>query len=249
MRDESTWTESLPAILDDWIQRLALHRALMGHRDAIRSELGSWLELVAGAADGDIAASHELYKLVALHARELGAQARPPSAVLLQLLDLGAAIGRHHGEVDQQLQDILQQMAIVAVDAHSLGNAERLEAGHERRLREGAPVVQLGGCVLGFMIGPMRPQIIDAIAGRMLRICAGTGASLAILDISGADDDDERFHRTLRDFFVADTGGKIDRLIITGARNPGLTRAGLESVGADMGRISLRDELTAEMLG
>ncbi len=238
-----TQGERHAAILDDWMHRLKQHKAVMGHRDAVKSELGSWLELIDLAAGGDEAAAHELYKLVALHARAHGSDARPPSAVLLQIFDLEAALAAA-SPIDDATQGVLQQVKTVAVDAHGLGNGERIQASHDRQLRDGAPVIRAGDRVIGFLIGPMSPGNVDAVVGRVLRVCVGTGATTAVLDIAGAEGESERFHRILGDIFSADEGRRIQKIVITGAADPDASRERLAAIGADLERIEVRAEAT-----
>src|SRR5262249_24101454 len=63
----------LPGILEQWIAALEGAHVLMGPREAVSSELARWIALIGPAIEGDQASSHELFKLVAFHARGLGA--------------------------------------------------------------------------------------------------------------------------------------------------------------------------------
>src|SRR5262245_17915994 len=78
----------LPGVLEQWIAALEGAHVLMGPREAVASELARWIALIGPAIEGDQASSHELFKLVAFHARGLGGDGRPASAALMQILVL-----------------------------------------------------------------------------------------------------------------------------------------------------------------
>jgi len=216
-------------ILEVWLDRLETRRWLLGPREAVRAELSHWLALLA---EPDRASRHELHKLAAFHARQLGVDGRPASAAIGQVLELGRVLESHDSEL----------LEIVA-DAHALGAEERARAAHEQVLRDRAPLVRLGGGrILGFLIGPMSPDLMDAMLGRLLREAAMVEATHAILDLGSAEEDDDRLHRTLDGFLRTKVGQRL-HLVILGARDAAKTRAALAAVGADVARVSFFDHL------
>ena len=112
-----------------WLARLEEAHVTMGTREAVGHELGRWLDFLGPAADGDESIAHELYKLVAFHARNLGAEGRPASAALMQVLLLEDAVNEAVPE-PKLLARVLREVTRVVADAHSLGSSERAKNRH-----------------------------------------------------------------------------------------------------------------------
>lgn len=237
MKDLRALITARDAILADWIARLSEHRVLMGSREAIAAELSHWLTHLAPAIEQDAATAHELYKLIAFHARQLGLEGRPASAVLTQLLDLDDAIVAQLGPLPEAVQVVLREMMRVATDAHALGQSERLNAGHRQRLREASPIIHLdSNVVIGFLLGPMDPANIDGMFGRVLRESLRLAARVAVIDLFGADEPDDRLHRTVEGFLSSDAGKRLT-LNLTGVADIDAMKLALETVGADITRV------------
>jgi hypothetical protein len=133
---------------------------------------------------------------------------------------------------------ITREMLRVAADAHALGTREQQEARYHRQIRDFTPLVHLEGgrTVLAFLLGPMTPDLIDAALGRLLRECARNEATTAVIDMFGAEADDDRFHRTIRALLEEPPGRKLT-LVLTGLRDAETTRAALSNLGADVARV------------
>ncbi|MCC7384500.1 MAG: hypothetical protein IT384_21815 [Deltaproteobacteria bacterium] len=225
-------------ILARWLDLVAKEEVLSGSREALESELSGWLELLeAASAPGP--SRHELDKLVAFHARSQGLENLPASATALRVHLLEDAARDVHGELPPELHSQLKWMLRVAADAHALGQAEHLENRHHREIRDFSPLLRLDDdTVVAFMLGPMTPELIDAVTGRLLRDCAATGATTAVLDVLGAQPDDDRFHRTIVALLESDVGRRL-KLVLSGLRDVEGTRAALGRLGADLARLEL----------
>lgn len=221
-----------------WISALEQAHVLMGARDAVSSELSRWLALLGPAMEHDQAAAHELYKLVAFHARALGAEGRPASAALMQiwllqdLMPPGAA-------------PLMRELGKVTADAHALGAAERAKNRHQLEIRDFSPVVRLGDeTIVGFLLGAMESDLIDAMIGRLLREAARSGADHVVLDCFGAARDNAVFHRTVEAFLRHEIGIRLT-LILAGLRDPDATRAALTALGCNMERVRFEQDINA----
>lgn len=225
-------------IVAAWISGLEKAHVLMGPREAVSSELSRWIALIGPAIDGDQASAHELFKLVAFHARALGAEGRPASAALMQiwilqdLLPPGASA-------------LLREIGKVTADAHALGSAERAKNRHQLEIRDFSPVVRLGEkTIVGFLLGAMESDLIDAMTGRLLREAARSGAELVVLDCFGAARDNAVFHRTVQAFLRHEVGCRLT-LILAGLRDPEATRAALTALGCNMERLRFEQDINA----
>jgi hypothetical protein len=196
----------------------------------------------AAAASGDAEARQELLALVALAARRLASEGRPASAAVLRCLALEdalfAVLGPDHG-----LDRLARELVRVAADAHQVGHAERERERMKRRLIDATPVVRLGErAVLGFLLGAMDADTVDALMGRVMRVAVGTGAPRIVVDVAGAPPDDDLFHRTVLGFLASEVGHRR-HLVITGLRDPERTRAALAALGARLEGLTLAGEL------
>src|SRR5262249_44785256 len=143
---------------------------LMGPREATKNELSRWLDYVGPAADGDASSSHELYKLVAFHARSLGAEGRPASAALMQVVLLEDIVREAMKETPKALSQVIRELMRVVADAHALGSSERAKNRHNLEIRDFSPVIRVGEkTIMGFLLGNMDADLIDAMMGRLLR--------------------------------------------------------------------------------
>lgn len=235
-------------ILGDWISKLEAAHVLMGSREAIAHELERWLEYLGPAAEGEQSGAHELYKLVAFHARNLGAEARPASAALMQGILLQDALASTV-ERAPRLLEILREVLRVIADAHALGHGERTRNRHSLEIRDFSPVIHLGArTVMGFLLGPMDGDLIDAMIGRLLRETARTGAEVVVLDTFGAARDNDTFHRTVQAFLRSEVGGRVN-LVITGLRDIEATRSALKAIGCNMERLSFQADVNTAIAG
>lgn len=237
-------------LLETWLQALEAERALSGSKEAAAAELGTWLALLEPAAEGDEPAQHELFKLVAFHARSLGFEGQPASLVVLRVELLQEALRTAGGtEPAPALRAVVRSMLRIAADAHALGAAERLTAKHHREIRDFSPLVRLDEqTVLAFMLGPMTPELIDAITGRLLRECAMIGAKTAVLDVFGAAADDDRFQRTIAEL-LRQPPAKNLTLVLAGLRDVEGTRAALSGLGVDPARVRFTATLSEYLHG
>lgn len=230
-------------LLEGWLGRLGEGRLLMGKREAVAAELETWLGLLAAALSGDAASEHELYRLVALHAKALGAESRPASATIMQILVLGDSVEESEISDKPKALKMIREMTRVSADAHALGQSERLRDKHEDELCSKTPMVRLGpDRVLAFMIGPMTSRIIDSLFGRVLRECARVETHEVWVDLLGADPDDDRFHRTVAAFLESEPA-RATRLVLTGARDPEQTVRAIAALGTDLSRLRVLPKL------
>lgn len=230
-------------MLDAWVRRMAAAKVLMGEKEGIEAELSGWLELLDRAVAGEAWAETELSRLVALHARNLGAEGRPASAVLMQIILLDETL-QEVGRADQT-RELIQHLLRLVADAHEAGVTQRLTAKHRKRLSAMAPVIRLGDrAVVGFLLGPMQPELLDALVGRVLREAVRSGAKVAVIDCLGADRDDEIFHRTIAAMQKQPPGDRL-RLILTGLRDPDRSRQELERFGVDLERVQVEEDINA----
>jgi hypothetical protein len=231
-------------VLADWVQRLEHAHVLMGPREAVAAALDRWLAHLGSAADGDTGAARELYKLVAFHARALGADGRPASAALMQALLLQDALETVLG-AQAALRNVMREICRVVADAHALGHSERAKNRHHLEIRDFSPVVRLGErTVLGFLLGAMDSDLIDAMAGRLLREAARSSAERVVLDTFGAARDNETFHRTIQAFLRSEVGCRV-HLTLTGLRDPEATRASLAALGCNMERVHFEPDVNS----
>jgi hypothetical protein len=215
-------------------------------RATLASELDGWLTLFLDAAAGDGAAREELAALVALAARRLAGEGRAASTAVLRCLALEdalfAVLGPDHG-LDRLARDLVR----IAADAHQVGHGERERERMKRRLIDASPVLRVGErAVVGFVLGSMDADTVDALMGRVLRVAVGSDAPLLVIDVAGAPPDDDLFHRTLRGF-VASEHAHRRRLVVTGLRDPVRTRGALTALGVPEGRVELRGDLGATL--
>lgn len=232
----------LAPVLSSWLTRLGRAHVRGEDPGAASAQLSGWLALLHAGSEGDAGAHAELLRLVAFDARNHGAEGRPASVPLTRLLLLEDALldvlGPHHG-----FAHLTRALLQAAVDAHGVGLADRLRQRHERELIQSTPLVRLGDrAVLGFLLGPMVADNLDALFGRLLRVCVGAGAPLAIIDLAHAAPDDDLFHRTIKGFAESPDAPSV-RLILTGLRDPETTRAALSALGCPLGRITLEPAL------
>lgn len=235
----------------EWLSRLEAAHVLMGAREGVGIELNRWLSQLGPSADGDLSAAHELYKLVAFHARGLGAEGRPASAALTQALLLEDSL-RSLVEITPPLRDVLREILRVVADAHALGHSERAKNRHHLEIRDFSPVIRVGErTIMGFLLGAMESDLVDAMIGRLLREAARTDADRVVLDTFGAARDNDTFHRTLQAFMRSEIGCRVN-LVLTGLRDAEATRAALQALGCNMERIRFEPDINtaiSEMLG
>jgi hypothetical protein len=231
-------------LLEAWLRRLNDDKLLSAKPEAMAALLGAWLAQLEPAAAGDAASAHELMKQLAFHARELGLEGRTASLAQLQILaldDLLLSRSAALGAGLAPLRRVVREATLVVADAHALGLAERLRAGHHRQIRDFTPIVRVAeDVVLGFLLGPMSADLIDAAVGGLLRAAASAGARTAILDIFGAGPEDQRFYRTIESMLAANT--RI-RFVLTGLPDPARTQAALAALGIDLSRITFEPRL------
>lgn len=233
-----------------WIERLEKAHVLMGAREAIAAELLRWLVHLGPAAEGDQSAAHELYKLVAFHARALGSDGRPASAALMQALLLEEALASvMTGGTPKPLALVVREILRIVADAHALGAGERAKNRHHLEIRDFSPVVRVGEkTIVGFLLGAMDSDLIDAMIGRLLREAARTGADDVVLDAFGAARDNDTFHRTIQAFLRSEIGIRV-RLTLSGLRDAEATRAALERLGCNMERVRFEPDINAALAG
>ncbi len=207
----------------------------MGPREAVASALERWLTLFFPALEGDQASAHELYKMVAFHARGLGGEGRPASAALMQIVLLEEALG----SASSQTRELIK----IVADAHALGASERAKNRHQLEIRDFSPVVRLGEkTILGFLLGAMDSDLIDAMTGRLLREAARSSADQVILDCFGAARDNPTFHRTVQAFLRHEIGCRVT-LTLAGIRDVEATRAALLQLGCNMERVHFEPDV------
>jgi hypothetical protein len=194
--------------------------------------------------EDDEASTHELHKLVAFHARSLGAEGRPASLAMMQIELLGDALhGPEAAPLDVRTSKVLREIARIVADSHALGAMERAKFRHQLEIRDFSPVIRLGETtVVGFLLGAMERELIDAMIGRLLREAARTNADQVILDCFGAARDNETFHRTIQSFMKHEVGCRI-HLTLSGLRDTDATRTALTSLGCNLERLQFEPDI------
>lgn len=240
-------------LLDAWLTKLEAAHVLMGAREAAEAELGRWLSYLSQAASGDDSAERELFKLVAFHARGLGAEGRPASAALMQAVLLqDVVIGIYGAKPGSPappsgLLAVLRELLRVVVDAHALGSSERTKLRHHLEIRDFSPVIRLGSkTIVGFLLGAMERDLIDAMIGRLLREAARTHADEVVLDVFGAARDNETFQRTIQAFLRSEVGCRI-RLTLSGLRDAEGTKRALAALGCNMERVRFEPDVNTAL--
>jgi hypothetical protein len=227
-------------MLDSWISRMASAKVLMGDADALRAELSAWLDLIERMRGGESWAEAELMRLVSFHARNLGAEGHAASAALMQIVLLEESLE----EAGQSIRPLAIALMRLVVDAHGAGAAQRLAAKHRTELVRAAPVIRIGErAVIGFLGGPLHPEILDALFGRVLRECTRMGAHVAVIDTLGTNPEAELFYRTIEGLQRMPPGDRL-RLIITGLADPDAIQKQLSRLEIDMSRIVLRGDVS-----
>lgn len=229
-------------LLDAWLSQLARDKLLMADREALRAELGAWLELLERGAAGDAGAHAELLRFVALHCKGLGYDGRPASAVVMQVTGLEDALVARGTPPDSKLRSIAREMIRVAADAQALGQSERLQERAQNELKHRSPVFRLPTAVVGCLVGGMRAELMDSLLGRVLRECTRHGLDQVILDLSSADEPDDRFFRTIQGLFTSPDVPPVS-VTLTGLRDLDSARAALQKLGVDTRRLRLSGEL------
>ncbi len=227
--------------LNAWLERLQSAGVTMAQPDAAASEFGGWLELLTRAADGDASAEGDLYRLCAMHGRRLGQEGRPASAAILQPLLLADTLMAEQGN-DHRFTRHVRELVKIVADAHALGQTERLESRQNKMLRTSTPILRTSGVVLGWIVGPMLADTIDAIVGRLFAECAAAGAERAVLDLSTAHAPNDVFFRTVAGYTKSDLAPKY-RLVLTGVEDADAMRASIAALGADTGRFDIHARL------
>ena len=197
--------------LEEWLDGLAGAGALIGGREATTARLRGWLPWLEAAVTDD-AARAELLRLVALDARNLAGEGRPASVAITQVLLLEDAWASPSTET----RSLVRLLIRVAADAFALGLRTAQEAEHAALLGRRLPVVPIADRWLGYLLGPMVPEVIDGVMARLLHAAAASGARQVALDIAGATAPNEVFFRTLEGFSVTNTGS-IEVLTLTNA--------------------------------
>jgi hypothetical protein len=242
MSATETLEKARGAIAESWVTRLEAAHVLMGSKDAIQSELARWLAHLGPTIDGDASQARELYKLVAFHARNLGAEGKPASAALMQALLLDDAVREGIGS-EASVRDVMREVMRVVADAHALGASERAKNRHNLEIRDFSPVIRVGDkTIMGFLLGAMETDLIDAMIGRLLRETARTSADVVVLDTFGAARDNDTFHRTVQAFMRSEVGCRIT-LVLTGLRDPEATRTALKALGCNMERLRIEPDI------
>jgi hypothetical protein len=235
-------------LADAWLERLEREHVLMGQREATRSALERWLDYLGPTAEGDQSTAHELYKLVAFHARNLGAEGRPASAALMQIILLEDALKETLPDPPSAITGVVREMMRVVADAHALGSGERARSRHHLEIRDFSPVIRLQDkTILGFLLGAMESDLIDAMMGRLLRETARSGADVVVLDTFGAARDNELFHRTVHAFQRSEVGCRVT-LVLTGLRDTEATKAALRATGCNMERIRFEPDVNSAIV-
>jgi hypothetical protein len=230
-------------MLDAWIARMAAAKVLMADERALRAELSGWLELLDLVIAGEKWAEDELSRLVSFRARNLGAEGRPASACLLQIMLLGDVLAEAQPEARAASKRLIEEMLQLVADAHEAGVTQRLAAKHRARLATVAPVFRLGErTVVGFVIGPMIGELLDALFGRLLREASRTDATVMVVDCFGGDDEGEVFYRTIAGVQKTPPGDRM-HIVVSSVKSNEVARRGLERAGADMLRVRLADDV------
>jgi hypothetical protein len=181
-------------------------------------------------------------RLVSFHARNLGADGHAASAALMQVILLEDAF-EEAGQREQTKKITLHMKRLVA-DAHEAGVAQRLTNRHRADIARTSPVIRIGErAVVGFLSGPMHPDLLDALFGRVLRECARMGANIAVIDTLGMSTDDDLFYRTIQGMQSMPQGDGL-RLILTGLADPEAARKGLLDAGANLEKVVIRPDVS-----
>jgi hypothetical protein len=214
----------------------------MGDMDALRAELATWLDLMDRMQRGEPWAEGELMRLVSFHARNLGAEGHAASAALMQVLLL-EEIYEEHGR-RKETRPITAQLLRLIADAHEAGVAQRLVSKHRSEIARSSPVIRIGDrAVVGFLSGPIHPDILDALFGRVLRECTRTGAQIAVIDTLGTNPDDDLFYRTVEGMLRTPPGDRL-KLILTGIGDPDVMYGKVSSRSIDASRLALRNDVS-----
>lgn len=228
----------LDPVLAAWLGHLEANQVQMAPLAGLKSELSGWLKLLA---TDDLADRDTLMRQVAFHARNLGAEGRPASAAVMQALLLEDGL-RAAGVDPSPWAPRIREMVRVVADAHALGASVRLQRSfHERLVR--APLVRIPGrAMVAFLVGGMQAELIDSVLGRLLRAGAGSDEPLTILDVSGAPDDDQTFHRSLHGFATRPDFRGLT-LQVCGLRDPEATQRALDQLSTPKDRVVLHARL------
>lgn len=239
-------SNQIQGVLDAWIGHLAKEKLLMAEREALTAELGAWLPLLYAGAAGDAGAATELFRFVALHCKGLGHDGRPASAVVMQIACLKDVLTQTEGTPDPARMKLVHEMVRVAADAQALGQSERLEERAYDLLKHRSPVFTLSKVVVGCLVGPMRAELLDSLFARVLRECARHGIDRMIVDISSADEPDDRFFRTIQGLLTSPDVPPVS-VVISGVRDLDTAARALHKLGIDTPRLELAERL-AEVL-
>lgn len=229
--------------LERWLDALDAAGALIGDRAATKARLEGWVPWIDAAAGGDDAAQAELLRIVALDASNLAQEGRAASSAVTQPLLLDRAWPTPT-EAQRRLAHLLVR---VAADAHALGAAGVKDLARSRLLARHTPIVPIGRGCLGFIIGPIGPDVVDGVIGRLLQVAAGVGATEVALDLSGAEPPNALLSRTLAGFVTVDTG-PVRRLTVTGVEAPDALAEVLHRKQVPDERVTV-SELTAWIVG
>ena len=178
-------------------------------------EFAHWISLLHGACAEDGWSEAELYRIVALHTRNLGADGHPASAALMQALLLQETLmssAANKAPMDRVIREILR----VVADAHALGHSQRIRKKHRNQLRDGSPVFSHHGTTTGCLIGQIDAELLDQVCTRIIREAQCSQATRVVIDVSGATIDPELFRRTLGDFSQVE-GIEQAKIIVSGA--------------------------------
>lgn len=226
-------TDLRAEIVHAWTRRAEADRVLGKDAEPAIAEIAGWITVLRESGD---TATGELGKLVALHGRTAGFEGVPGSIVALRLGALEDAWEEVAPDEHRRVRPILRTMLRVALDAHGLGAAEARDARHHRAIRDMTPLFRVGDRVVALLLGPMIPELIDALMARVLHELAANEASAVVLDVLGAGPDDARLHHTIA-ALLREAPMYKRTLILTGLGDPTRTRAGLGAAGADLDRV------------
>lgn len=227
-------------ILAGWLERAAAAKLLTPNREVAQSQVDGWLDLLLAETES----SAELDRLVAFECRNLGQTGRPASATISSLLALEDSVKDELGK-DHPATAHARELVKIAADAHALGHGQRLEASHQKLLSTSTPVLRFKDkAVVGWLMGPILADAIDALLGRVFSSCAGTGAPIAIVDISAAEPPNDLLYRTIEGYAASDVAPKF-RLVLTGVPDVDAVRATLNDRGVDTSKVGLHAQLEA----
>ncbi|MBK8010348.1 MAG: hypothetical protein IPK13_03310 [Deltaproteobacteria bacterium] len=220
-------------LIERWIEKAKAARVLTASAEGAKTMFGGWFERLGEAADGDASASAELYKMAALHALALGSQGKPTSITVMQVLLFEDTLAEE-GFESPEIRGLVRELLRVVADAQTVGHAERLTGRHLRMLRDASPVVRIGtDLVVGFLIGPMDRDNIDALFGRVMREGVGAGVRCVVVDVRGAEPDNATFHDTLVGYAQSEVAGRLE-LVITGLANVVQTAESIKTLIEDI---------------